>query len=33
MSRKKISLIGQHVTKENVKKGLRVEYGDNFTKT
>ena len=33
MSRKKISLVGQHVTKENVKKGLRVEYGDNFTKT
>ena len=30
MSRKKNSLIGQHVTKENVKKGLRVEYGDNF---
>ena len=22
MSRKKISLVGQHVTKENVKKGL-----------
>ena len=32
MSRKKISLVGQHVTKENVKKGLRVEYGDNFAK-
>lgn len=32
MSRKKISLVGQHVTKENVKKGLRVEYGDNFAR-